>query len=72
LSAEVRRFAYGTSGEEGVVKWADSGGVKAAVDDSVVKAENTGGETTSVSFAYGPIANMDGGLVGDAEFSENC
>ena len=68
---EVRSFAYGTSGDEGVVRWTDSGGVKGAVDGSVVKAdENTGGETSSVSCAYGPIAKMDGGPVGDGELGE--
>jgi hypothetical protein len=68
---DVRSFAYGTSGEEGVVRWTDSGGgVKGAVDGSVVKAENTGGETSCVSCAYGPIAKMDGGPVGDWEFGE--
>lgn len=68
---EVRSFAYGTSGEEGVVRWTDSGGgVKGAVDGSVVNAENTGGETSCVSCAYGPIAKMDGGPVGDGELGE--
>jgi hypothetical protein len=66
-------MAYGTSGEEGVVvRWIDSGGVKGAVDGSVVKAdENTGGETSSVSCAYGPIAKMDGGPIDDGEFGES-
>lgn len=42
--------ANGTSGDEGVVKWTDSdGGVKGAVDGSVVKVEKTGGETNWVS-----------------------
>ena len=69
---EVRSFAYGTSGEEGVVRWTDSGGgVKGAVDGSVVKAENTGGETSCVSCAYGPIAKMDGGPMDDGELGES-
>lgn len=29
-----------------------------AVDGSVVKAEKTGGETSCVSCAYGPVANI--------------
>lgn len=41
-----RRRANGTSGEEGVVICTDSGGgVKGAVEGSVVKVEKTGGET---------------------------
>jgi hypothetical protein len=44
--------------------------VKGAVDGSVVKAENTGGETSSVSCAYGPIAKMDVGPMDDGEFGE--
>nr|GMD45167.1 hypothetical protein L195_g055484 [Ipomoea batatas] len=32
------------------------GGVKGAVDGSVVKVENTGGDTSCVSWAYGPVA----------------
>jgi hypothetical protein len=44
--------------------------VKGAVDGSVVKAENTGGETSCVSCAYGPIAKMDGVPAGDWEFGE--
>jgi hypothetical protein len=68
---EVTSFAYGTSGDEGVVRWTDSGGgVKGAVDGSVVKAEKIGGETSCVSFAYGPIAKMDGGPVRGGEFGE--
>lgn len=71
LLIEVSSFAYGTSGEEGVVRCTDSGGgVKGAVEGSVVKAEKTGGETSCVSCAYGPIAKMDGGPVGDGEFGE--
>lgn len=68
---EVRSFAYGTSGEEGVVRWTDSGGgVKGAVEGSVVKAEKIGGETICVSCAYGPIAKMDGVPVGEGQFGE--
>jgi hypothetical protein len=68
---EVTSSAYGTSGDEGVVRWTDSGGgVKGAVDGSVVKAEKIGGETSCVSCAYGPVAKMDGGPVEDGEFGE--
>lgn len=45
-----RSCANGTSGEDGVVKWTDSGGgVYGAVDGSVAKVEKTGGETNWVS-----------------------
>lgn len=54
---EERNCAKGTSGEEGVVRCASSGGgVRGAVDGSVVKVENTGGDTSCVSWAYGPVA----------------
>ncbi|MFS7949637.1 hypothetical protein Hanom_Chr06g00573961 [Helianthus anomalus] len=47
---DVSSCANGTSGEEGVVACTDSGGgVKEAVDGSVVYVENTGGETNCVS-----------------------
>lgn len=36
-----------------------------AVDGSVVKAENTGGVTSWVSCAYGPMAKMDAGPRGE-------
>lgn len=40
-----------------------------AVDGSVVKVEKTGGDTSCVSWAYGPVANMvDEGPPG--EFAE--
>lgn len=60
ISAEdERKRANGTSGEEGVVRCANSGGgVRGAVDGSVVKVEKTGGETNCVSLAYGPVANI--------------
>lgn len=32
--------------------------MKGAVDGSVVKVENTGGETNCVSYAYGPMEKM--------------
>lgn len=32
--------------------------MRGAVDGSVVKAEKTGGETSCVSCAYGPVANI--------------
>lgn len=52
-------WAKGTSGDEGVVRCASSGGgVTAAVEGSVVNVEKTGGETSCVSWAYGPIVNM--------------
>nr|GLL37100.1 hypothetical protein Itr_chr10CG08420 [Ipomoea trifida] len=35
---------------------ADTICVKGAVDGSVVKVENTGGDTSCVSWAYGPVA----------------
>lgn len=42
-----------------MVKWASSGGgVKGAVDGSVVKVEKTGGDTSWVSWAYGPVTNI--------------
>jgi len=57
FAEDVRKWAKGTSGEEGVVKWANSGGgVRGAVDGSVVKFEKTGGDTSCVSWAYGPVA----------------
>lgn len=47
---DVRNRAKGTSGEEGVVRCANSGGgVRGAVDGSVVKVEKTGGDTNCVS-----------------------
>lgn len=49
---EAINCAKGTSGEEGVVRCASSGGgVKGAVEGSVVKVEKTGGETSWVSWA---------------------
>lgn len=45
-------IAYGTSGEEGVVRCASSGGgVNGAVEGSVVNVEKPGGETSCVSCA---------------------
>lgn len=42
-----------------MVRCASSGGgVRGAVDGSVVKVEKTGGDTSWVSWAYGPVANM--------------
>lgn len=32
--------------------------MRGAVDGSVVKVEKTGGETSWVSWAYGPVANI--------------
>lgn len=32
--------------------------MRGAVDGSVVKVEKTGGETSCVSWAYGPVANI--------------
>lgn len=49
---EPRNRANGTSGDEGVVRWTDSGGgVNGAVDGSVVYVENTGGDTNCLSWA---------------------
>jgi hypothetical protein len=59
FKVDERNCAYGTSGDDGVVRWASSGGgVSGAVDGSVVKVENTGGDTRLVSWAYGPVANI--------------
>lgn len=66
LREEASSLANGTSGDEGVVRCKGSGGgVKFAVDGSVVNVEKTGGETNWVSCAYGPIAKMDAGPVGE-------
>lgn len=47
---DASNWANGTSGDDGVVSCTDSGGgVNGAVDGSVVKVENTGGETNWVS-----------------------
>lgn len=50
-----------------MVKCANSGGgVKGAVDGSVVKVEKTGGDTNCVSCAYGPVTNIvDEGPLGE-------
>lgn len=48
---EDKSWANGTSGEDGVVCCMGSGGVKGAVDGSVVNVEKTGGDTNLLSFA---------------------
>jgi hypothetical protein len=48
-SEDAIKCANGTSGDDGVV--ASGGGVKGAVDGSVVKPESAGGDTSCVSCA---------------------
>lgn len=44
--------------------------MKGAVEGSVVKVENIGGETSWVSWAYGPTAKMERGPPGEYMLAE--